>query len=104
MRVHPMELTNFHLGRHQKQALKERAKAHGTNIAEEIRSAIEAYLSGVTPEELELLDVATKHAERTIAEMTQMLDEINDKARRVFDELEALRGGSPAEPRAGAQR
>ena len=42
-----MELTNFHLGRKQKMALRERARAKGTNVAEEIRSAVDAHLSGV---------------------------------------------------------
>ncbi len=90
-----MELTNFHLGRNQKRALKERAKAKGSNLAEEIRSAVEAYLSGVTPEELELLDAASKQAESTIAEMNAMLEATNRNADRIFAELARLRGGSP---------
>ena len=87
------ELTNFHLRRGQKRALKERAKAKGTNVAEEIRNAIDAYLGRVTPEALELLDVATKQAERTIGEMTEMLDATNRRADLIFSELERLRGG-----------
>src|SRR5262245_3112224 len=92
-----MELTNFHLGRRQKDALRERAQAKGTNLAEEIRSAVDAYLSGVTPEELELLDAATKQAEAAIAEMTEMLDATNRRADRIFAEMERLRGGRPPE-------
>jgi len=91
-----MELTNFHLGRKQKQALKERALAKGTNLAEEIRNAVDAYLAGVTPEELELLDAATRQAASAIAEMSEMLEATNRKADRVFAELEKLRGGRPA--------
>ncbi len=90
-----MELTNFHLGRSQKRALKERAKAKGSNLAEEIRSAVEAYLSGVTAEELELLDIASKQAESAIAEMNAMLEATNRNADRIFAELARLRGGSP---------
>lgn len=88
-----MELTNFHLGRSQKRALKERAKAKGTNLAEEIRSAVDAYLSGVTPEELALLDAASRQAESAIAEMSAMLEATNRKAARIFAELDKLRAG-----------
>ena len=96
MTIETMELTNFHLGRSQKLALKERAKANGTNVAEEIRKAINAYLSGVTSEELELLDAATKQAESAIAEMNEMLGATNRKAGLIFAELDKLRDGRPA--------
>lgn len=96
MTAETMELTNFHLGRKQKAALKERARAKGTNVAEEIRSAVDAYLSGVAPEDLELLDAATKQAADAIAEMNDMLDATNRNADRIFAELEKLRGGRPA--------
>ena len=91
MSADTLELTNFHLGRSQKRALKERAKARGTNLAEEIRSAVDAYLAGITPEELALLDAATKHAARDIAEMNEMLEATNRKADRIFAELEKIR-------------
>lgn len=97
MTTETMELTNFHLGRKQKAALKARAKAKGSNVAEEIRCAVDAYLSGVTSEELEMLDVATRQAESAIAEMSQMLEATNRKADAVFAELERLRGGPPPE-------
>lgn len=90
-----MELTNFHLGRKQKIALRQRAQAKGTNVAEEIRSAVDAYLSGVTSEELDLLDAVTRQTQADIAEMAEQLDETNRKADRIFAELEQLRGGRP---------
>ena len=93
MTTETMELTNFHLGRSQKLALKERAKAKGTNVAEEIRNAVDAYLTGVTPEELELLEAATRHAASGIAEMNMMLEATNRKADQVFAEMAKLRGG-----------
>jgi hypothetical protein len=96
MTAETMELTNFHLGRKQKQALKERAQAKGTNMAEEIRNAVDAYLAGVTPEELELLDAATNQTASAIAEMSEMLEATNRKADRIFAELEKLRGNRPA--------
>lgn len=93
--ANPMELTNFHLGRDQKRALRDRAKHKGTNLAEEIRSAVDAYLSGVTSEELELLDAATQRAQADIDAMTAMLDATNRRAELIFKELEKLRGGRP---------
>jgi hypothetical protein len=95
MTTETMELTNFHLGRSQKLALKERAKAKGTNVAEEIRNAIDAYLTGVSPEELELLEIAARQAASGIAEMNAMLEATNRKADRVFAEMAKLRGGHP---------
>jgi hypothetical protein len=95
MTAETMELTNLHLRRSQKRALKERAKAKGTNVAEEIRNAVDAYLAGVTPEELQLLDAATKQAESAIAEMNAMLAATNRRAEQVFAELEALRAARP---------
>jgi hypothetical protein len=92
MSAETMELTNFHLGRQQKVALKQRAKANGTNVAEELRTAVDAYLSGVTPQELALLDAASRNAEKTIEEMNAMLDATNRRADQVFAELERMRG------------
>jgi hypothetical protein len=97
MNAESMELTNFHLGRRQKAALKARAKANGTNVAEEIRNAVDAYLSGITPEELALLDAATRQAADAVADMTGMLEAVNRKADGVFAELERLHGGRPPE-------
>lgn len=92
MATEAMELTNFHLGKAQKKALRKRAEARGSNLAEEIRSAVDAYLSGITLDELALLDAATRQAEGAIAEMNAMLEQTNRKAERVFTELRKLRG------------
>lgn len=92
MKMEAMELTNFHLGRRQKAALRARAKAKGTNVAQEIRNAIDAYLSGITAEELGLLDAATQQAAEAIAQMNASLKSTNRKASAVFAELERLRG------------
>jgi hypothetical protein len=106
-----MELTNFHLGRKQKTALRERARAKGTNVAEEIRNAVDAYLSGVSPEELDLLEIATRKAQSDIAEMVELLDATNRKADEIFAQLERLRGsaapgsaGASAPKQPGAKR
>lgn len=89
-----MVLTNIHLTPEQRRALQARAKANKTNVAEEVRLAVDSYLSGVTPAELSMLDAATRHAESMLTDMAATLDAINQKAAATFAELAALRGGS----------
>lgn len=86
-----MELTNVHLRRSQRQALRLRAEAQGTNPAQEIRAALDAYLSGAMPPDLVLLDAAARHAEREITEMCDILAAASHKADAVFAELDKLR-------------
>ena len=88
-----MVFTNIHLTPVQKKALQARAKKRNTNMSEEIRSAVDSYLSGVTPDELAMLDAATRAAEAMLVDMANTLDEINRKAAATFAELSALRGG-----------
>ncbi len=88
-----LTLTNVYLERKQKEALARRAKARGTNLSAEVRSAIDAYLAGVSVEDLRLLDDATRRAESEIGEMNANLDRANARARRFFKEIGQLRGG-----------
>ena len=88
-----MVFTNIHLTPAQKKALQARAKKRNTNMSEEIRSAVDSYLSGVTPDELAMLDAATRAAETMLVDMANTLDEINRKTAATFAELAALRGG-----------
>ena len=88
-----MVFTNIHLTPGQKKALQARAKKRNTNMSEEIRSAVDSYLSGVTPDELAMLDAATRAAETMLVEMANTLDEINRKAAAAFAELSRLSGG-----------
>jgi hypothetical protein len=88
-----LTLTQVYLEPEQKRALQERAKARGTKLAEEIRSAVDAYLAGVTAEELELLDAATREAKTHLDAMLARLDEANRKLDAVFAERERLRSG-----------
>lgn len=90
-----MQLTNIHLRPAQKKALQQRAKANGSNVAAEIRNAVDAYLAGVTADELALLDAATKNTETLLAAMNEMLDDVNHRAERIFAEMARLRGGDP---------
>ena len=90
-----MQLMNVHLRPAQKKALQQRAKVNGSNVAEEIRNAVDAYMAGVTCEELALLDAATKNTEVLLAEMSEMLKDVNHNAERIFVEMEKLRGTDP---------
>jgi uncharacterized protein (DUF433 family) len=67
---------------------------HRTNVAEELRAAVDAYLSGLTPQELALLDSASRNAEKTIEDMNAMLGATNRRADEVFNELEQIRGSA----------
>jgi uncharacterized protein (DUF433 family) len=68
--------------------------AHRTNVAAELRTAVDACLSGVTPQELALLDSASRNAEKTIEDMNAMLGATNRRADEVFKELEQIRGST----------
>lgn len=61
----------------QKRALQKRARQRGTSVATEVRSAIDLHLSGVSADELALLDAATRRAESDIREMVVRLERAN---------------------------
>jgi hypothetical protein len=60
-------------------------------VAEEIRSAVDAYLVGVTTEALELLDSASRQGARDLRAMSESPVATNRKLDAVFDELQRLR-------------
>src|SRR6266508_2748176 len=66
-------LTQIYLEQSQKTALQKKAKANGTKVAEEVRHAVDAYLAGVSAEELELLDAVTLEAKRHLDAMASEL-------------------------------
>jgi hypothetical protein len=82
-----LELTQIYLEREQKKGLQAKAKANGTKVAEEVRRAVDAYLAGISPEELRLLDAGTRKAERHLKEMADELDRINKKLDAAFAQL-----------------
>jgi hypothetical protein len=82
-----MELTQVYLEPFQKRALQAKARAHGTKLAEEVRRAVDAYLAGVSPEELNLLDAGSRKAARHLAEMSEELERINARLDEVFATL-----------------
>ncbi len=92
-----LQLTQVYLERGQKKALQARAKARGTKVAEEVRRAVDAYLAGVSPEDLALLDAGTRRAGRHLSEMVAELDRVNARLDAAFDVLDRM--GSKRTPR-----
>lgn len=90
-----LQLTQVYLERKQKAALQARAKANGTKVAEEVRRAVDAYLAGISPEDLHLLDEGTRKAERHLSEMADDLDRVNTRLDAAFAKLDRQR----AQPR-----
>ena len=86
-----MELTQIYLAQDQKKALRAKAKANGTKVAEEVRRAVDAYLAGISAEDLQLLDAGTRKAERNLTEMTADLDRLNAALDAAFVELNRSR-------------
>ena len=86
-----LQLTQVYLERDQKKGLQARAKANGTKVAEEVRRAVDAYLSGILPEDLRLLDEGTRKAERHLAEMADELTRVNTRLDAAFAQLDRRR-------------
>jgi plasmid stability protein len=86
-----LSITQVYLESSQKKALQVRAKERGTKVSEEIRNAISAYLEGISVEELQLLDAASKHAGRELDAMGRTLKATNAKLDRLFAEVEKSR-------------
>ncbi|MEO9161504.1 MAG: hypothetical protein ABI349_03740 [Casimicrobiaceae bacterium] len=82
-----MELTQIYLERGQKKRLQAKAKANGTKVAEEVRRAVDAYLSGISAEDLRLLDEGSRKAGRQLNEMVADLDRINARLDESFAQL-----------------
>jgi hypothetical protein len=86
-----MQSTMVYLTPEQKEGLARRARERNTKVAAEIRSAIDAYLAGVTPQELELLDVATKRAKEDIDAMLETVNDMLRSHQRFLKDIEKLR-------------
>ena len=88
-----MQSTMVYLTQEQRAGLAKRAARHKTKVAAEIRSAVDAYLVGVTPQELELLDAATRKAKEEIDAMVKTADEIVAGHGRFLKEMRRMRKG-----------
>lgn len=71
-----MQSTMVYLTSEQKTGLAKRAQQRKTKVAAEIRSAVDAYLAGVTPQDLEMLDAATRRAKDEIDATLKVADQI----------------------------
>ena len=83
-----LQLTQIYLERDQKKGLQARARANGTKVAEEVRRAVDAYLSGISPEDLGLLDSGTRKAAAHMSEMVSELDRVNATLDAAFAQLD----------------
>lgn len=86
-----MQSTMVYLTAEQKAGLARRARQRKTKVAAEIREAIDAYLTGVTPQELELLDTATRRAGQEIDAMLEIAGEIAASHERFLKDMARLR-------------
>jgi len=86
-----MQSTMVYLTREQKTGLVRSAKQRRTKLAAEIRAAIDAYLAGVTPQDLEILNAATRKARQEIDAMVRTADEIVASHTRFAREMARLR-------------
>jgi hypothetical protein len=86
-----LALTNVYLESDQKKALSRKAKSNGTNLSVEVRHAVDTYLAGVSVDELNLLDAATKQAKSDIDEMNALLDNAQKRADKFFRDIAAVK-------------
>ncbi len=89
-----LTLTQIYLEPEQKKSLAARAKEIGRKPSEAIRDAIDAYVAGVTIDDLKLLDVATQRAEKDLKEMVKVLDAGQKRAKAFFAEIEKIKAVS----------
>lgn len=89
-----LKLTQVHLEPRQKAELQRRATANGTKVAEEIRKAVDAYLAGVTAEELEVLDAATRAAKALLDGMAADLERVNRRVDAALVEMGRVRASA----------
>jgi predicted DNA-binding protein len=89
-----LALTQVYLEPEQKKSLAARAKEIGRKPSEAIREAIDAYIAGVTIDDLKLLDVATRQAEKDLKEMVKVLDASQKRSNAFFAEIDKIKKAS----------
>jgi hypothetical protein len=88
--------TRVYLDREQEHALQRRAKANGTNLSDELRRAIDWYLTGVTiPGEFRLLDDGARRFEVDVRRMAREIDLINARLDAALARLSRRRQRTP---------
>ena len=91
-----LQLTQVYLEPNQKTALSKKAKAAKVGVSEVIRDAVDAYLAGITVDELRLLDSGTKQAAAELNAMVQQLKATNIKLDHAFRTIEAMQAKEAA--------
>lgn len=86
-----LQLTQVYLEPTQKAALNKKAKASKVGVSEIIRDAVDAYLVGITMDELHLLDSASKQAAVEFKAMTTRMKATNKKLDEAFSAIESMR-------------
>jgi hypothetical protein len=90
-----MQSTMVYLTQEQRTGLAKRAQQRKTKVAAEIRSAVDAYLAGVTPQELDVLDATTRRAKEEIDAMVTTAEGIVASHAGFLREMRKLRKESP---------
>jgi hypothetical protein len=83
-----LALTQVYLEPLQKQALSHRARSLKRKPSEAIREAIDAYVAGVSLDDLKLLQIATAKAEEDLTAMVEVLDAAQTRADAFFAAIE----------------
>ena len=89
-----LALTQVYLDPSQKISLAARAKEMGRKPSEAIRDAIDAFVAGVNVEDIKLLDIATRRAEKDLKEMVATLDAGHKRSTKFFAEIEKIKAAS----------
>ena len=91
-----LQLTQVYLDPNQKAALSKKAKAAKVGVSVVIRDAVDAYLAGITVDELRLLDSASKQAAAELDAMAQQLKATNAKLDNAFRTIAAMQAKAAA--------
>ena len=84
-------LTNVYLEDSQRKILEKMAKKNRSNLSVEVRNAVDVYSTGLSADELRLLDEATLKAKQDLDEMNALLDQSLERSKKFFEEMNRLR-------------
>jgi Ribbon-helix-helix protein, copG family len=92
--VAELVLTQVYLEPQQKKLLAERAKALGKKPSEAIREAIDAFNAGVTVEQLQQIDAATKAAKMDLDEIAAVMDAGRARDKKFFAAIARIKAAA----------
>jgi hypothetical protein len=79
----------------QHQGLRARADARGTDLARELCTAVDAYLTGLTVGELDVVDAMTSLAKAHLDAMVVALDALGGRIDAALEEMDRIRESRP---------